>query len=157
MYSYLGIPSEYVDASITSNIISLFSLSLLGQGVLKAMGWWGLLLLIPIFVFIGFYGFSFIFQKLTAVVTPLIFISFFYSCFYFGDWLGKVQTYYYAPESNCITIGTSTGFIIPGFVDDKAILVPIDSQNKMLGGFTIRDVSDIPCTIELRSVGKITK
>ncbi len=157
IYSYLGVPAEYVDASISSNIISIFSLSVLGQGVLKAMGWWTLLLLLPIFLFQALYFFSVTFQKLTVVITPLVLLLFFYGCFHFGEWIGKVQTYYYAPENGCITIGTATGFIVPGFSNGEAILVPINAQNQMIGGFTTKAVSQIPCTFRMREVGRITK
>lgn len=158
LYSYFGIPSEYVSASIISNIIGYYGLFQLAKGVAGLMGWWLLILVASALIVIVFYFFSSTFQKLTTTVVTLFLIWLvLYGCYNFGMWIGKNQTYYYIPTPGCITIGTATGFIIPGFIDDKAILVPINSQHKMIGGYTTRDLSQIPCPLEKREVGKITK
>lgn len=153
--SYFGITSTVVNASFTDNIVfsyiwvkGLFIVSLS-----QSIFFW-----IVIGIILGFLGFFWYKVKTWILVTLIVFMGFFtYQSVLVGETFAKNTDWFYSPTEGCLVTATGTRFIIPYIVDKEAILVPIDNNNKLTGGFTIKPISDIPCVITLSYVGKIEK
>ncbi len=156
-YSYFGIPSDFINASITTNIINYFGLFQLVKATMGLIVWWMWFILVPIILVLVFlYYMDSRYQKIIVTFGTLVLIFFLYTSFNFGIQLAKGSEFFYAPISNCIS-KDGTEYVIPGFYQDKAILVSIDPNNKMRGGFIVRDLAQISCELNFQRIGTITK
>lgn len=155
--SYFGIPSNFIEASIKENIISFFQLFRIGFIIVGLISWW-------MWIVVGLSGAIILYissYKYKTVVSSILFAllgALLWSSYAFGGWVGANTTSFYIVPSKCIPIEEDKTYIISSFYDGKAIIVPIDQANKRIGGgFLIRNVSDLPCELEQKEIGKVIK
>lgn len=156
-YSYFGIPTRYIDASIKENIIYFFQLFQVGASIAGGFKWWmwAVVIVIGIIIF-SFYISSGIMEKIILGVGVTIAFLFVWRSYNFGVFLAQNATNFYVPASICTTLDQNTTYVALDFVEDGAILIPIDqSTHRKLGGFMVRSMSDLKCTFEKEEVGKI--
>lgn len=159
--AYFGIPADFINASITTNIINYFGLFQLAKGIAGVMGWWMWFILIISILIIGFLCIvdsrnQKFFTGIGRFIGTCLLLYFLYISFSFGMLLAKNTADFLVPSPTCLSIANETQYIVPGFYNEKAILVPINPKtHKMTGGFILRDLSQLPCKLKSEPVGPI--
>lgn len=157
-YSYFGIPSKYIESSIKENIIFFFQMFRLAKDVAGFMKWWvWIMLVVAITVIFLLYNSEAWYRKILNVLGIMALLFLLYGTYNFGVLLGKTNTVFYVLGPECVSVEKPESYVIPDLTQDKLILIPIDENRKILGGFLIKDTSDIPCKIEMKYVGPISK
>lgn len=156
--SFFNIPSSFVSASIQGNVIYLFFLFGILKAVTGLMAWWmwvifGFLMAIIAFIYYCNTWYSLIIKLLIAVP----FILFLISSYNFGGFLAANSKNFYILSSDCQSVGSDNSYIIPAMSETEAVLIPIDENKKMKGGFLIKNMAELSCKMEMREIGKITK
>lgn len=157
--SYFSLPSDFIASSLKENIIFFFQLSQLALSVLAVitLGAWVVLTVVALilfFVYAKFIHHTF----LAALVVLAVGISILFGFYHFGNFLAANSTNFYALPNDCPAVGPEKMYIVADINDGKAIFVPIDADTRKLkGGFIVKDISSLGCSMKMTSVGKIGK
>lgn len=158
--SYFDIPYSFIEVSIRENIIYFFQLFQLASNVIGLMGWW-MWFLVPLTLLFMFLSYNTLTQKIVSLVIIIFFIVFLWNSYNFGNTIASSMTDFYSIPENCLEdIGNSEDslYIIPVFQNDKAVIIPLNkNDNKIQGGFIVKDLSDINCKIEKKEIGNVAK
>jgi hypothetical protein len=151
-YSYFGIPSGYIDASITSNTTFFYTLV---QGAIASVFAikWGWLIIIPVIIFILK---VFKAKHIKSAITLLVIASA-YGFVGFGNLLATHQTAFLVLEPNCASVDFGQKYIIPQLSNGEAVLVPVSEDNKIDGSFLVKNAPDLNCKIKWTEIGLIKK
>ncbi len=152
--SYFNIPSSFIDASLRDNIVFFYQLVTVYGSILSEMRWYvgaALGLAAGFIMLLCWYGnvWKGIFTTIGTVLLLLYLTTF----FKLGGIIAAAQTSFLVPSSDC-SVGSS--YIIPVINGNQAVLVPIDQNHKMTGGFLVKNTADLSCIIEQKDIGKIT-
>ena len=156
-YLYFGIPIDYLEASLVANTVYVHML-------LHAF-WSAFALITPIgwlvigatslFILVGSYFYFFKANKAVSWLFITAALLFAWQSVEFGENIARSVTGFYVPAEGCISGVKDERYIIPAFYQGKAILVPIDLDNKMTGGFLIRDPAELDCKLKFEEIGRI--
>lgn len=154
--SYFNIPANFVSASLSDNIIYFFQLFTAGKYEIGLMRWWAWLSLIGIIIFIAalYYSHSF-WRKIFGFAGTVIFLLLLTGFYNFGNRIAANTTAFWVPSVSCAPIGSDSRYIIPALNESQAVFVPIDQDNKMTGGFLVKNTADLNCKLEYKTVGKV--
>jgi hypothetical protein len=145
--SYFNIPSNFVEASLRSNIFYFYLLSVSLADIFKSIGWWWLLLG-PILAFsVHFY------KRYAIYAVTIVLVVFAIVSVSWGLFFGAHASSFLVPSENCL--GDNIEYIIPGVYNEEVILVPIDQDRKMIGGFLVKNISELACKLDYRNIGLI--
>jgi hypothetical protein len=157
--SYYNIPSSFLQASLSANIIFFYEfltsfLSLLGSFhwyVYVAAGFF-----LPIIVALYYLIFQYKrgWKKVFIAILTIIWLSYLGTFYTLGRLIAASQTNYIVP-SNC-SIGPAYAYVIPMIDGGQTILVPIDQNDKMTGGFLVKNTTELPCTFEYQEMKRVT-
>jgi len=154
--SYFGIPSSYLESSITQNFVYFFQLFQLASAVAGAMKWWmWLVIILGALTILFIYASHFIWQKIISFVAILLLCLMLYGSYNFGTLLGQSTPEFYVPVAGCVSLDQNTKYIIPSFYQGKAILVSITESNTLAGSVLLKDLSELGCATEHKTVGLI--
>ena len=84
----------------------------------------------------------------------VIFVA--YGFYNFGNFSAQNQLAFFVPKSGCPAIGPEN-YVAVSVSDGKAIMVAIDENRHLKAGFMVKDLSELPCGLEIREIGKIGK
>lgn len=90
-----------------------------------------------------------------SIGTILVLVVIIPGFFDFGRSLGENTTRYLTPAENCPGLILGDRYIIPQTYGSKIILMQIDNDNKIVGGFTVKDMADMPCEFQYEEIGKV--
>lgn len=156
--SYFGVPSHLVEASIVTNTVYLRQI---GEGIVLAIkqspfGFVGLLILFGLVYWL--FTFKFNAKEMRGIRNSLlIMLALFtlYTAHSFGFKLAESTTGF-TTLYDCSEISSSTTkYIVPAIRGNSVVAVPINNENKMIGGFYLKDMSAINCKLEWKELGKI--
>lgn len=159
--SYFNIPSAFISASIVNNTLFAYLLFKAVEVVIIKIGWWWILI-VPILIILGFLSHIYLNDHRAifiwaGTITAIFLLSIAISL---GEHLAKERTDFLVPSPECPPIGSDSAYIIPDIYEGKAIFVPItqEATSARLGtGFMIKEISELPCKLVSKNVGKITK
>lgn len=155
--SYFNIPSNYISASLSDNIIYFYQLLMAGQYAIGLVKWWLWIVLALIAIFIALLYFSNDFWRnyITLVGTVIFFLIliWFYNL---GKGLGGVNATFWMPSASCPPIGTDSRYIVPISLGSDGIFIPINASNTMTGGFLVKDLTTLNCKLVQQTIGKVT-
>lgn len=155
--SYFSIPSSLVESSITQNFVYFFQIFQLASAVAGVMKWWMWAVFVAgALMILFFYFFHQWWQKIISFGFLILLVYFLQGAHDFGQLLAKSSGDFYVPSQPCIGIPEGR-YIIPNFYQGEAILVPIDESNKMIGGFLVKDLSELNCSVKSEHTGSVTK
>ena len=156
--SYFGIPPDFVRASLSENIIYFFQLLTASKDALGQIGLLMWVVVVVVAAFIVFlYYYHWLFKTIFgAIGTGIFFLFLLWGSFNIGKGAAINTTYFWVLSPNCLFAENGSEYIIPTISDSWVVLIPIDKQNTMKGGFLVRNINDIPCTLEYKNIGKIT-
>lgn len=154
--SYFNIPSNFVSASLSDNIIffyQYFVASAYLAGHAKWYAWLTIVLIVGIIVALCYV--SDIWKGVfTAIGT--IFMLFWLGSFYrLGQTIAINSTIFLIPTAGCPPIGPAAQYIVPITGDGQGVFVPINASNTMTGGFILKNLADLDCTLENKNIGKV--
>lgn len=153
---YFNIPPNFLDSSLSDNIIFFFQLVTLSQ---YAAGQLGLLAWIVVIVVFG--GVWFIYHSnkfwrfIIGSVGTVLFFLILLGSYSFGKLIASTSTSFWIPSSDCQSIGKDNKYIVPQFFQSQAIFIPIDQNNKMVGGFIVKTLADLNCKLEFKNIGRV--
>lgn len=150
--TYYNIPSNFIDASITANTTYLYVLitAIINEFGAHPYLYSGILFVIVLIIIITNYYKKFGYFLITVLALALA-----YGFFNFGLNLGKINEHFSVIDQPCLPQATSTRYISPTTYQDKIILIPIDQDNKMKGGFLVKDLSQISCLTKDAYIGQV--
>jgi len=156
--SYFGIPASFIESSIKENILyffDLFQTIIIFIGQLK---WWvALILILPIVIIIDFCKNDSRWRKLFNTLLIILFVSSLWFSYKLGGKIAEVNTSYMTVDANCVNYNEDYRYIIPDIYQGDIILVPINTDNKIIGGYMIKDSSSLNCLITNINIGAIKK
>jgi hypothetical protein len=154
--SYFKIPTNFISTSLSDNIIYFFQLFTAVKYQIGFIKWWAWLILVFVILFIAFLYYSHYLWKKTLTLTGVvIFFLLLGGFFHFGGKLAANNAEFWIPASDCPPIGSDSRYIIPGFNESVAVFVPIDQNNKIIGGFLVKNLTELPCKLEYKNIGRI--
>lgn len=158
--SYFKVPPNFIDISLTSNVVFYYQIIELMQAIFGAIT-------LPLWIIIGvcvlfliyFWASNRFWAKTIEIVGTVILGILILGSFHFGHFLAVNGSTFDVPDTTgCISVGADTSFVVIAYKSTQAILVPIDeTTRKMTGGYIVREVSQIPCKLVKAEVGKITE
>jgi hypothetical protein len=155
--SYFNLPSNFISASLSDNIIFFFQLFEVGKYAIGLISWWVWFIASVGALFIFFLcHFSKPWRVFFGVVGTLLFFTLLWRSYDLGGTTATNTTNFLVPSADC-PLASGGRYIIPTILDTQAVLVSIDENNKMTGKFLVRDLTVLPCTLELKNVGRVTK
>lgn len=158
---YFGIPYNFVESSITVNVVYAFSLShlvLSMAGAFFAERSVQITLVVAVAIFIGYIYIrkSIYIYRPKGILPGLLFILaivFLWQSVRFGTFLAKMEGSYYVLPVACGDLDKNLTYIVPNFYDGKALVVPVDADKKMVGTFFVQDVSTPVCQLKFEYIG----
>ena len=154
--SYFGVSSNFIEASLKDNIIYFYQLFILTEGVAGMVKWWAWAIIgvAALIIVASCYLSSFARGWFTFCGTALLFFCLmgFYT---FGHFLAANTDIFLVPLTNCPSASQDTIYIIPVIDNGQAVLVPINQNNNMIGGFLVKNLTDLSCGIEYKNIGLI--
>jgi hypothetical protein len=139
--AYFGIPPHYLSYSIRENTIFLYGL-VQGFWVSFLVSWYWYSIFIIAIALLWFYKKKYLF--ITSIILLVIFL---YSAFDIGIHAGENRKVFLKFLPDCEYSQNVGKHIIPDLYDGKALVVPVDENNKMRGGFELKDFSDGECRV----------
>lgn len=156
--SYFGIPSSFIESSVKENILyffNLFQIIIIFIGQLK---WWvALLLILPVLIIIDLCKRNSSWRNFFNILLVILFISSLWFSYKFGGKIAEVNTNYMTIDSSCIGSNTDYHYIIPDIYQGDMILVPVNKENTIVGGYIVKDSSSLDCLINNINIGAIKK
>jgi len=154
--SYFGIPSSFIEASIKDNILYFFSLSQVIFIFIGQLKWWiALLMILPIIIIFDICNNNIFWKKFFNVLLIILFVSSLWFSYKLGKKIAEINTNYLTLDSSCVGLNDDHTYIIPNIYLSKMILTPIDLNNKMIGGFVVKESSYLNCLINYKQLGPI--
>jgi hypothetical protein len=155
--SYFNIPSSFISASLSDNIIYFFQLFTVGKYEMGLMRWWAWIIVLFALVFILFLYYSHDFWRvLISVVGTVVFLLVLGGFYDFGKVVAASDATFWVTSASCPPIGSDARYVVPTSFGGQAVFIPIDQGNKMTGGFFVKNLADLPCKLEQRNIGKVT-
>jgi hypothetical protein len=152
--SYFNISPSFIEASIRANVIFLYDRGVLFWSVIKIMPWWVMLLNIVTIAVIVIVIAWLRRRKTTAIIVSIIAgILLLNGAMRFGYFLAAHQTDFLVASSDCAPVGPAHAYIAPITYDGKAVFVPIDENKKVLGGFIVKDMAQMSCVLQYKTIG----
>lgn len=157
--SYFDIPSGFISYSIRENTIFFYILFLSLKLFVSSVAWYIWVLLAVLIILSFFFKIIRIISYFLLILFLLIFLG---STIKLGENIAKDTKDFFVPATDCALVASTANYIIPNFYGGEAIFVPYskndDGQNKMLGGFVVKDLSEADCRIIYsNNIGKIIK
>jgi hypothetical protein len=142
--SYFNIPSTFVQASLSSNIIFFYQFIKATLSLLGSFHWYVYVAVVFFFIIAAaLYYLIFDYNKRlkNALVAALTILLFFYlgTFFKLGNLIASTQTNYIVPI-NC-SVGSAYAYVIPLTDENQTIL---------------KNTADLSCTFENKSIGEVT-
>lgn len=154
--SYFNIPSNLIEASITQNFVYFFQLFQLASAIAGVMKWWMWLIIVVCVLLVLFFYAAHKFWRFVISVIGIFLLAYFLNGSYgFGQLLARSSTEFYVPTEGCASLDSGTRYIIPSFHGESAILVAIDSDNKLTGEVKLKNMSELGCGTIKKNVGSI--
>lgn len=156
--SYFGIPLSFIESSIKENILyffNLFQIIIISIGQLK---WWvALLMMLPVLIIIDLCKRNSSWRSFFNILLVILFISSLWFSYKLGGKIAEVNTNYMTIDSACINFDNNYRYIIPDIYQGDMILVPVSPENKLIGGYVVKDSSSLNCLINNTNIGIIKK
>jgi len=154
--SHFNIPASFISPSLSDNIVYFFQLFNVFKYEIGLMSWWVWFVIGLIILFVVALWFSHSFWRvIIGIGGTLVFLLVLSGFFSFGNKLAANNISYLVPSSECAPIGQYSRYVIVDFYNDEAVVVPIDQNNKMLGGFLLKKADSFSCRLETKEIGKI--
>jgi hypothetical protein len=156
--SYFNIPSNYVSASISDNIIYFFQLFTSWKHEIGIMSWWVWIVLFLIAVFIVLLWYSHrAWRVIISIVGTVVFVLLLASFYNFGQALAAINTGFWIPAADCTSVPSSTRYVAPISYGEEVVFVPIDASNTLLNGILVKNAATLDCELQYQNIGKIKK
>jgi hypothetical protein len=156
--SYFNIPSSFISASLSDNIIYFFQLltaSKYAAGQIGLLMW--IVVIATILVVLYLYHSHHFWRTILGYTgTVLFFLALLWGSYGLGGFIALNSTAFWTPSINCNFLNGDR-YIIPAVFDTQSVLVLIDGENKITGEFLVKNLSDLGCAIEYKNIGKIKK
>jgi hypothetical protein len=153
--AYFNIPSSFIEVSIRDNAIYAYSLFEAIKSLIWIVQWWQWLIAALLFtagsIFLHNFG------KIILAGVTILMIIFLANAVRFGNALAQNQTNFLIMAPDCPPINGSRDYIVPSIYQGNAILVPVDKDMKIQGGFLLKAVSEMSCKLESKQVGKVKR
>jgi hypothetical protein len=105
--SYFNIPSNFVSASLSDNIIYFFQLFIVGQYEIGLLRWWAWLIVFLVVVFITLlYFFHAFWRVFISILGTIIFFLILGGFYNFGRIIAANNTLFWMPSASCPPIGS---------------------------------------------------
>ncbi len=153
---YYKLPASFIDASIASNttflhliissIFELIKINLVGD-----------LIFIIIVLLIIYASDKFNGKKSLIFLVTLMAFFIGWEFYDFGFNLAKVNGTFFVAESGCLPEASSTRYVAPIIYNNNAVFIPINNDNKMEGGFLVKDLSQMSCVIKMTEIGQLKR
>ena len=150
---YYQIPSTFIDASIASNTTFMYMFI---KGVLSDVKIHPFIYLIYFVVIVGATLIAVYLKGSKYFVITIVAILIGWRFYDFGLTLAKVNDTFFVTESGCLSEATSTRYISPTIYQDEAVFIPIDQNNKMKGGFLVKNLTQMSCLTKIAQIGQVT-
>ncbi|MEI6042508.1 MAG: hypothetical protein WCQ00_03000 [bacterium] len=150
-YSYFGIPSNFVEASVVSNTVYFWVILKVLVTLATSWGWWWLLIISAIIIIVKIFG------RYTLSAIAVIMAILAYNSFDFGISQASSMQSFYMISTGCQGLDQGQRYIIPVMHEDIGVLIPIDINNKIDDGFIVKNLSGLDCKIQYKYVGLIKK
>jgi hypothetical protein len=156
--SYFNIPSTFVQASLSSNIIFFYQFIMATLSILGSFNWYvyiavGFFLIVAVALYYLIFEYNKPLKNVFVAIATILLLSYLGTFFKLGGLIASTQTSFIVP-ADC-SVGQAYGYVIPLTDENQTILVPIDQNNKMTGGFLIKNTAALSCTFEYKEVGKV--
>jgi hypothetical protein len=156
--TYFNLGANFVDASVSGNTLYAYSLI---QAIVQILGalhwWWPIIFVIVVVIAVASY---FIFGNEGAAfwaILTIVAVLFLYGSPTMGKIIAQQKTDFLVPAPGC-SVGPEAAYFVPDTYQGKAIFVPFDPATKKIGsGFFLKDLSALPCELEYKNIGPITK
>lgn len=156
--SYFDIPSSFIESSIKDNIIYFFYLIKIAFNLFGLLSPWVLLIVIPVILMIVVFFDLWSLRRLIYKWSPIVLLIFLYYSYDLGSKTAEYMETHLVVQAECLNLDNNFIYIAPDIYDSKLILVPVDkTNNKIKGGFFVKNSSDINCEISYQKTGRITK
>lgn len=160
-YSYFNIPTNFIDASISSNTIYTYSIATAAwQLIVSIPLLWKIVIGIAVAIasFISgifFNNHKIIFVWIGTGLAGILLIG----SFGLGGFIARDKKNFLILSPTCSITNQNVQYVIPDIYEGMAILVPIDpkNNNKIGNGFVLKDISTLPCGLEYSEIGRTTK
>jgi hypothetical protein len=154
--SYFNIPSNFISASLSDNIIFFYQFFIATADLADAMKWYiWLTIVIVISAIIALCYFSELWKGLVTTIGTILLFFYLGSFFMLGHIIAVNTTNFVVPSASCPPIGQSAAYIVPIIGNGEAVIVPIDASNTMTGGFLVKNLADLDCELEIKNIGKV--
>jgi len=154
--SYFGISSSFIESSIKDNILYFFDLFQIVVIFIGQLKWWvALILILPVVIIVDLCKRNSRWRKFFNILLIILFISSLYFSYKLGGKIAEVNTNYMTVDANCVNYNKEYRYIIPDIYQGNIILVPINHENKIIGGYIVKDSSSLNCLISNVNVGII--
>jgi hypothetical protein len=154
--SYFNIPSNFISASLSNNIIFFYQFFIASADLAGATKWYvWLIVFVVSAVIMAICYFSKLWKGIFTTVATIGVILYLGSFYTLGKVIAINTTSFIVPSASCPPIGQDSSYIVPVIGNSEAVLVPINSSNTMTGGFLIKNLSDLNCKLEIKNIGKI--
>ena len=156
--TYFNIPQSFVTASLSANIIFFYQLLNIGGYAVSHIGWltWGVVISAIGLIF-ALYNYNNFWKWYVGAAGAFLFFTLLFGFYRLGGVIAANTTSFWVPSSDCALTKFGGRYAIPFMSDTQAVLIPIDQNNKMMGGILVKNLVDINCRIEQRTIGRITK
>lgn len=157
--SYFFIPSNFIEVSIRENIIYFFNLSQIAGGILSSFNFWKyfslIILLLSLWIFYIISNFT---KKIFLILVFILSVFLLYGSYNFGIFWAETRIEYYVIPNECLSLDNDMKYIIPTFFETKAIVIPIDENNRNINNsILIKEIADINCEIKKENTGVVVK
>jgi hypothetical protein len=158
--SYFNIPSTFVQASLSSNIIFFYQFITAALSLLGSLHWYvyvaaGFFFIVVVALYYLIFQYNKPLKNTFVAVGTIVLFLYLGTFFSLGNLIASTQTSYIVPV-DC-SVGPAYAYVIPLTDENQTILVPIDQNNKMTDGFLVRNTADLSCTFESKPVGKVAQ
>jgi len=154
--SYFHIPYSFISASLSDNIIYFFQLLTVVEAILGYMRWqmWLLVFVIVLTIVYLCYRHRF-WRVLFGVVGMIILLVILLGSFNFGKTIAASTADFWVLPPGCLAAGLDGRYVIPAFYGENAVLIHIDQNNKMTGGFLVKNITSLACEVEREAIGTV--
>lgn len=154
--SHFNIPSSFISASLSDNIVYFFQLltaSKYAAGQIGLLMWIGVIAVVLFILYL--YKSNYFWETILGGLGVVVFFSIlFWGSYGLGKFVASQATMFWTPSVDCTSLGEGR-YIIPVTSNEQSVLIPIDENNKAKGRFLIKNLADLGCSIEYKNFGKI--
>jgi|GEM_PF-1190819 hypothetical protein len=158
--SYFNIPSSFVQASLSGNIIFFYQFIHSTLELLGSFHWYvyvaaGFFFVVLVALYYLIFQYNRRLKNTLVAIGTLILFLYLGTFFRLGNLIASTQTSFVVPV-DC-SVGSAYAYVVPMTDENETVLVPIDQNNKMTGGYLVKTTSDSSCTFEWKNVGKVVQ